>query len=66
MAASKGKKRVAIKHITVDNLEYPLVKTLRELKLMQYLRSEATKKSGMDIFFTGLKDLICPGKELAS
>ena len=34
VAASKSENRSAIKHIVIDDLQYPMVKTLREIKLL--------------------------------
>ena len=62
--ASRNGKKVAIKHVVVEGLQYTLVKTLRELHIMRYLKNRSTKKHGMDMFFAGLTDVFGSTEEV--
>ena len=61
MEAEISGAKVAIKHMPVMNdYQYALVKTLRELQIMEYLTSSQVRKQGADIFFAGLLDAFSP------
>ena len=59
------KREVAIKHMKVETeFQYSMVKTLRELEIMQCLNNGPTKEAGMKNYFAGLLDLFCPEEEM--